>query len=836
MQYKSASKNYDLDQYLILSTLSVDSTMQSISANSEIDLHKAVPSFSVEHRNDNKISVLNVDEHCLALLSLETPQAFCLFFESHLQSMLSHTLTQLMAQQEISCGHSLAIEIPLPDESTLDLILLINKAMNSSCFDIVIVDLSRFSESKAQLSELMLRYELVVEGAYGAVWDWNLVEKTVHFSDSWCLLRKGSKADFTNSEEEWVNSIHPQDVERVLNAVSEYFEGKTDVFELEYRIVCKDGSVRWVIDRGIAKRNAHGEVIRMAGSEFDISEKRADREQLKLAASVFENITEAAVILDRDGYVINVNDAFNRLFGYHDIEEAKMNFSEIFVSSQRNIIRDLISTHPSKWSGETQIYTLNHDVISCKLTVNHVRNDDEVTHFVCLLADISESKKTQSLLYDLAYKDSLTGLPNKLSLNSFLMTQIKQHRKTQQQLALFFIDLDNFKFVNDSLGHKAGDGLLKTAAKTITSSVSEDYFIARLGGDEFVVVISHLNDSTGLSDIAQELVKNIRSRVEVQDKKVMVSASIGIAVYPNDGVDSETLIRNADAAMYQAKDHGKQTFQFYTQSLTKKAMDRMQLEASMDQAIAREEFILHYQPQTDIATKTVIGIEALIRWQPPHHALIYPDQFIALAEENNIIIDIGHWVLITACKQAKEWHNQGIEFGTMSVNVSAKQLQSDELISHVKNALSVSQLPAKYLELEITESFILHRPDAAIDRLHRLRELGVTLAIDDFGTGYSSLSYLKRLPVHRLKIDRSFIDDIPDDDSDTAITQAIIVMAEQLGLAIIAEGVETEQQAQFLLANKCGQAQGYFYSKPLPIEDVTYYLKQQQKNNTPIEQ
>ncbi|MGB0835040.1 MAG: sensor domain-containing protein [Psychrobium sp.] len=791
-------------------------TGEEMSTHEQIDsaLFDTTASFEISISKHFDLSLMSVDDLTLSLFSLDTQSDFDEFFRHYMARSLAHGLTHLhRTAQDRSC-----FRVPFSittDSLHIDSILLLNVQENYHKAIVHIVDLTQFSEAKFQLEELMLRYELVVEGAFGAIWDWDLVNKSVHFSESWCQLRGGTKSDFTGAQNEWVESVHPDDLPRIMQAVEDHFVGKTEVFEEEYRIVDKQGGVTWIVDRGIAKRNAQGEVIRMAGSEFDITEQRAHREELKLAASVFENITEAAVILDAHGFIINVNEAFNQLFYSQDVALDKMHFSEIFSISQRKIIKDLLSTHPIKWSGETQIHTLNHDAIACKLTVNHVKSGDEITHFVCLLADISETKKTQSLLYDLAYKDALTGLPNRLSLNSYLMSQIRQYRETNKQLALLFIDLDNFKFVNDSLGHKAGDGIVKKAARIISDVMGEDCFISRLGGDEFVVVLP-INQATNTAQQAAErLVSNLKHRVDIQDKKVMVSASIGISIYPNDGVDSDTLIQHADAAMYQAKERGKQTYQFYTQCLTQKAMDRMQLEANIDQAIAREEFVLHYQPQIDIATDKIIGVEALIRWQPHEHPLIYPDQFITLAEENNTIIEIGHWVLRTACQQAQQWLDSGLMFGAMSVNVSAKQLQSDELINHVKNALLVSGLAPHYLELEITESFILHQPDDAIARLHKLCELGVTLAIDDFGTGYSSLSYLKRLPVHRLKIDRSFIGDIPQDTNDTAITQAIIVMAEQLGLAIIAEGVETQEQAQFLLRNKCSQAQGYLYSKPL---------------------
>ena len=667
----------------------------------------------------------------------------------------------------------------------------------------------------------MLRYELVVEGAYGAIWDWNVEQQTVHFSESWCKLRKGSKSDFTNHQDEWLNSIHPDDRNIVIDAVQQHMSGKTPSFEQEYRIICKDGSIKWVSDRGIAKRNADGKVFRMAGSEFDITEHRNTRMQLQLAASVFESINEAVVILNLDGSIADVNKAFFDLFGYQEEHILHSPFSNIICSQNRKLVSTIIASRHSTSVSEIYVLTSSNKRILCKLKLSEaIGRDGSVTHLICLISDIRESKKNERLLHELAYKDLLTQLPNRLSLIEYLNSAVS----SEESFTLFFLDIDNFKYINDGLGHAAGDELLKHAAQTISSSVRKEDLVARLGGDEFVIVMLNVNNKQDIERAAKQLLSNLNYRVVLQDKEVVMSASIGISSWPKDCDDVDSLLRNADAAMYQAKAQGKQNYQFYAESMTQRAVERVNLEADIDRAIINNEFILHYQPQLCVQEELVKGVEALVRWQPEGQDIIYPDKFITLAEENGTIISIGDWVLLEACKQGKAWLDQGINFGFISVNISAKQLISEKLLDSIESALNETGLPARYLELEVTESSILHQPLFVISLLEKIADLGISLAVDDFGTGYSSLSYLKKLPFHRLKIDRSFIQDIPEDENDIAITEAIIVLSNKLGLEVIAEGTENREQVDFLLERGCQMAQGYYFSKPLAEAQITKYL------------
>lgn len=771
----------------------------------------------------SQFSISKASEACLSLFSSNSIDELQQLFNSSLcYELQQYSYDSIIKKLQTSKLLTQAARIESNEGLTLDLVLIFTLSTEiPSCLNVGIFDITELSDSKSELEETLLRYELIVEGAYGGIWDWNVAQQTVHYSENWCKLRNGTKADFSNHQDEWLNSIHPDDQGRVINAVQEHMDGITPYFEQEYRIICKDNSIKWISDRGIATRDADGKVIRMAGSEFDITEHRKVSVQSQLAASVFESIGEAVLILGLDGSIVDANNAFLSLFGFRAADIMNKPFCDMFSFQQRGFISNIIENRHSTSVNEINISTATNEQILCKLKLNSARNKEgEVTHLICLISDIRAIKSNEQLLHKLAYKDLLTQLPNRLSLVEFLNNAVK----VQTPFTLFFLDIDNFKYINDGLGHAAGDELLKHVAKTITSSVRREDLVARLGGDEFVIVMSNLSNRADIEKTARHLLSNINNRVVLQQKEVVISASIGISTWPDDGADVDSLLQNADAAMYQAKAQGKQSYQFYTECMTQKAVERVDLEADIDRAIINNEFVLHYQPQFCVEQRVVKGIEALIRWQPKGQDIIYPDKFITLAEESGSIISIGNWVLVEACKQAKIWLDDNINFGVISVNISAKQLMSEELLTSIKVALEQSELPPEYLELEVTESFILHQPIFVTSLLEKIAALGISLAVDDFGTGYSSLSYLKKLPFHRLKIDRSFIKDIPIDENDVAITEAIIVLSNKLGLEVIAEGTENLEQIEFLLERGCQMAQGYYFSRPLPEQEITEYL------------
>lgn len=577
--------------------------------------------------------------------------------------------------------------------------------------------------------------------------------------------------------------------------------------------------------------DSDGRASGMLMSLHDLSRSRQVEERLRLAASVFENTDEGVIITDPDANILDVNRAFSRIQGYSREEVLGKN-PRLFKSGHhdQSFYRDLwrILTETGHWRGEMWNRRKNGEVFPKWQTINRVVDSSgKLTHYVGIFSDITHIKQSQEKLDHLGHHDALTDLPNRLLLNERLEQAIKHAQRHRTLMAVIFLDLDNFKHINDSLGHPVGDQLLQEVARVLLEAVRQDDTVARIGGDEFVLLLEDIGKPENAGIAAQKLAAVFAQPFQLADQAIHVTASLGICICPQDGEDPATLLRNADSAMYRAKEEGRNTYHFYTEELTRNAFERVLLENNLRQAIDNGQLILLYQLQKELMSDRIIGLEALIRWMHPELGVISPAKFIPMAEESGLIHPIGDWVLKTACRQAKQWLDQGIEFGRVSVNIAGPQLQRGTLVSEVTRALEESGLPTQRLELEVTEGFIMQQPQAAITQLQALRELGLTLAIDDFGTGYSSLSYLKQLPIHKLKIDQSFVRDIPDDRNDMAIADAIIAMGKSLGMTVIAEGVETEAQAEFLKQAGCQEGQGYLYSRPVSAEEVEALIRAQ---------
>jgi diguanylate cyclase (GGDEF)-like protein len=445
--------------------------------------------------------------------------------------------------------------------------------------------------------------------------------------------------------------------------------------------------------------------------------------------------------------------------------------------------------------------------------------------YITVVEDISRRKRAEEELLRLANHDALTLLPNRLLLQDRLSRAIVHGHRTGRQVAVLFIDLDRFKNINDSLGHDVGDQVIVEAARRLSASLRESDTVARQGGDEFVVVLADVADAEDVALVAQKILDSLFQPMLLQGQEIFPTGSLGISIYPRDGVDSRTLLKNADTAMYRAKAAGRNNFQFYARDMSVRARDHLKLEGALRRALERNEFVLHYQPQIDIKTGTVVGVEALLRWQPQgRQDMIAPVEFIPIAEETGLIVPIGEWVMATACAQHKAWRDAGLPPLRMSVNLSARQFQRQDLVRQVARLLREKECDASGLALEITESAVMENPEAAAETLRQLSDMGVHLAIDDFGTGYSSLSYLKRFPIHALKIDRSFVRDITADADDAAIVKSVIALAHSMKLDVIAEGVETVNQLDFLNDQGCDQMQGYYFSKPLPANQIECLL------------
>ena len=442
--------------------------------------------------------------------------------------------------------------------------------------------------------------------------------------------------------------------------------------------------------------------------------------------------------------------------------------------------------------------------------------------------DITERKAAQEQVEFLAYHDSLTGLPNRLLAKDHFELAVSFADRENTKVALIFLDLDNFKTINDSLGHAIGDALLKVVATRLKASLRDTDTLSRQGGDEFLIVLSGIVDLGAISHAAEKILALLGAAFSVEGNELSTSLSMGIAVHPDDGTDYDTLLKKADTAMYQAKEAGRNTYRFYAEEMNLNAVEHLQIRNNLRKGLEREEFILHYQPQIDLSSNAVIGAEALIRWKHPEFGLIPPGRFISLAEESGLIVQIGDWVLREACRQAVAWREAGLPELVMAVNLSAVQFKRGDLEKSVIQALTQSGLAPALLELEMTESILIHDTEKVLGMVQRLQALGVKLSIDDFGTGYSSLSYLKSFAVDKLKIDQSFVRDMADDPNDAVIVRTIIQMAKSLNLKTIAEGVETERQVAFLKLQRCDEAQGYHFARPMPAAEFVLYLSGQQ--------
>ncbi len=562
----------------------------------------------------------------------------------------------------------------------------------------------------------------------------------------------------------------------------------------------------------------------------DLTRIRQTEQRLRQSAIVFENTADGVIITDADNNIIDVNRAFTEITGYR--REEVLGKNPRILRSQRHdekfyqaLWNSLNTT--GKWRGEIWNRRKDGSIYPEWLTISNVHEEGgKLTNYVAVFADISAVKHSQEQMEYLAHHDALTGLPNRLLFNDRLSHALNHAQRNRLMLAVTFLDLDRFKNINDSLGHQAGDALLKQVAKVLVRSVRQEDTVARIGGDEFILILENIHEAKDAMIAAEKLMLALNEPFKLEGQEIHVAASMGISLYPRDGKDASTLLRNADAAMYRAKEGGRNGYQFYTRELTQNAIERVFMENNLRRALEQDELTLFYQPQIDLHTGRIIGIEALVRWQHPELGIVSPAKFIPVAEDCGLIHSVGDWVLQTACTQAACWLKKGLSFGHIAVNVAGRQLQRGGIVNTVRTALKESGLPLSMLELEVTENFIMREAEHAINQLEALRELGVVLAIDDFGTGYSSLSYLKRLPINKLKIDQSFVRDIPEDPNDIAISNAVIALGQSLQMTVIAEGVETSEQVEFLKEAGCHEAQGYFYSMPLSSDRMEVFLAQ----------
>ena len=615
--------------------------------------------------------------------------------------------------------------------------------------------------------------------------------------------------------------IHPDDLALVLGEVERCICDGRPEFVLEYRIRTGIGSYIWIEDYSRVHRDAHGEVEYLEGLLLDISARKAADEKLRHAAAVFTNAREGVVITDPTPRIIAVNRAFCDITGYEEHEVLGRNPSMVSSGRQsKEFYRDMWAAliRDGHWQGEVWNRRKNGEVFPQWHSISAVRDDKgKLTNYVAVFSDISQLKESEAQLERLAHYDPLTGLPNRILVQSHLNGAIERARRQHCKVAVLFLDLDGFKRVNDSLGHSVGDELLVLISGRLRQRIRAEDMFARLGGDEFLLVLEGIGHPEEAAAVAQDLIDLLQQPFRAgSGHELFIGASIGISLYPDDGLEMAELIRCADVAMYQSKGNGRNSYHFHTEELTRAAENRQALESRLHRAITGREFVLHYQPQVDAVSGRILGFEALVRWQPENGEPVSPAVFIPLLEETGLILALGDWVLHEACHQALRWREAGLPAVPVSVNLSPRQFQHSDVVELVRRALQDSGLPGALLELEITEGALMAQNLATQERLAELKALGVHLAVDDFGTGYSSLAYLSRFPIDKLKIDKSFIDGLGQDARADKIVATVIAMSQGLDLLVVAEGVETESQLQQLRALGCDAVQGYLCGRPLP--------------------
>ncbi|HEY0844685.1 MAG TPA: EAL domain-containing protein [Noviherbaspirillum sp.] len=664
---------------------------------------------------------------------------------------------------------------------------------------------------------------------------------TMEFASAGCHDLTGYHPDdFIDRRVAFEDITHADDRTQVRDAIHRALAAGQR-YSIEYRIVRRDGNTRWVWEHGTGSRNARGEHVALEGFIQDITLRRASEQALADAERRYRRIVENAVegifqSTPDKGYLA-VNPALARMYGYDSPQQMIAMLRDIehqlyLDPGRRAEFLYQMNAHGQVINFESRVRHRNGNIIWISENARAVRDaSGAIAFFEGTVVDITERKMHEAQIRHQATHDALTGLPNRNLLADRLQQTIHHACRNGSVAAVAFIDLDQFKLINDSLGHPVGDELLRTVAGRLTSCMRAADTVARQGGDEFVIVLGEQRSTETVTDTVRRIVEAVAAPLVISGLELQITCSIGISLYPADGDDAATLLRNADSAMYKAKEMGRNRFEYFAADMNRHASERLEMLNSLRQAIAHQEFVLQYQPKVHLASGKVVGAEALIRWNSVARGMVSPAHFIPLAEESGLIVAVGEWVLRTACAQNVAWQRAGYPPIPVSVNLSPRQLVRDDIVGVVADALQESGLAPEYLELEITETVVMRDVDKSLAILKKLKALGVRISIDDFGTGYSSLNYLKRFPVDTLKIDRSFVSDIATDQDDAAIVKAVISLAHILNLRVVAEGVEEEQQRRFLMENGCDEVQGYHFGRPLSVDAFAHaWLRDAEKN------
>jgi len=675
------------------------------------------------------------------------------------------------------------------------------------------------------------RLRLALWGSGDDFWDWDLI------SDRFVMT--GSRELFTNDGtntdspfRHWFREhVHPDDLAYVEQHLDAHSRGDVETYEAEYRLRTRDGDWVWILARGrIVERDAHGQPLRMCGTTRNVTAERAAAQERRIAHEVLRSMGEAVAVTDLDFRFTTINPAFTRMTGWTQDEIRGRPASLLDCARQsgdayRDLREKLIAS--GQWRGELwQRRKDGEEFLSWCEVLEVCDTGGARTHFVAVITDITDRKRAEQELRYLANYDALTGLPNRSLLVERIDQGIERAQRNEGRLAVLFLDLDRFKHVNDSMGHAAGDSLLRAAGARLRHIVRGNDSVARIGGDEFTLVVEDIEHGGDAEVVAGKILAAFEEPLELDNgQEVVISASIGISLYPDHADAAKDLLKFADTAMYQAKEHGRRTWMVYIEAMDAAARLRAMTVAAMRKALERDEFQLRYQPKMSLHDERITGFEALLRWRSAEMGDISPGVFIPIAEETGMIVEIGDWVIEQACRQLARWRDEGLVDVALSINLSVAQLMHADLVRRLSDVLAAHDIPPSLLELELTESMVMANAEQSITMLRRLKAIGVSLAIDDFGTGYSSLSYLKRLPIDALKIDKEFVGDLTSDPDDEAITATVIAMAHSLGLNVIAEGVEHVEQVNYLREQDCDEIQGHWLSEPLKPEQCPAFMQ-----------
>ncbi len=663
-------------------------------------------------------------------------------------------------------------------------------------------------------------------GSGDSLWDWDIEHNIIKRQGN--LNQLGySENELPVSSEQFEKLVHPDDVERIFTQLNAAKVGIQDHFEAEYRVLTKDGRWCWVLDKGrIVGRDQEGNPTRAAGTLTDITARKQTEQELRLAAEVIQSMNEVVVLTDADFNITLINHAFSKLMGQQEHEVLNQPLAKYFSdrhdhSFYKSIHQSIKQNH--YWQGEIWQKRINQKEILTRLEIKKIQHFKQSKEFyVVIFSDITAKKRAEDKLIYLANYDTLTGLPNRALFHQRLAEAL--HENNPKGFSLVCFDVDHFKHINDSLGSGIGDILLQQVALQLRQQAPHgNTTLARFSGDEFIFLIKNATEKASIQQFASQLLSNFEKPLMVEQHEISISPSIGISRFPSDGKDSITLLKNAQTALHFAKARGRNGIQFYDHDIQTQNLRKLLVGNQLRKALEKNELQLVYQPKLDLQTNSIVGVEALLRWHNANIGAIEPDEFIQIAEETGLVNEIGNWVLHEAIKQIQIWQYRfpGL---TISVNISTRQFQQSGLYKSIANLLANSGLKPELLELEITETMLMEDPDSAIATLSLLQKMGVKIAVDDFGTGYSSLSYLKRLPINTLKIDKTFIQDLGLESDDEAITRAIISLAKNLNLKVVAEGVETSQQEKFLKESNCDQIQGYYITQALSADECSQFL------------